>query len=80
MNEPRRHWLRKVLFQIHLWLGIILGTFIAVACISGSIVVFRVEMNRLTTPGTAYVKPEPHRLALDVLAAAVVRPADGRTR
>ena len=48
-------------------------------CVTGSIVVFRVEMNRLTTPGTAYVKPEPHRLPLDTLAAAVLknRPSDG---
>lgn len=76
--QPRKHWLRKVLFQIHLWLGLILGTFIALACVSGAIVVFRVELNRLTTPGTAYVKPGAHRLPLGALVAAVLknRPGD----
>jgi len=61
------------MFQVHLWLGVILGAFIAVVCVSGGIVVFRVEMNRLTTPGTAYVKPEAHRLSLDAVVEAVLK-------
>jgi uncharacterized iron-regulated membrane protein len=77
-NRPRKTWLRKALFQIHLWLAVILGTFIAVVCVTGAIVVFRVEMNRLTTPGTAYIRAEPRRLPLDDVLAAVLRhrPAD----
>jgi uncharacterized iron-regulated membrane protein len=77
-NQPRRHWLRRALFQVHLWIGVALGIFIAIVSISGSIIVFRNEMNRLTTPGTGYVKPEPHRLPLDAILAAVLknRPGD----
>ena len=77
-NQPKKHWTRKVLFQVHLWLGIILGVFIAVVCVSGGIVVFRVEMNRLTTPGTAYVVPEAQRLSLDKMIDAMHknRPTD----
>ena len=26
-SQPRKHWLRKALFQIHLWLGIIFRNF-----------------------------------------------------
>jgi len=77
-NQPRKHWLRKALFQVHLWLGIMLGIFIAIVSISGSIIVFRNEANRLTTPGTGYVKPEAQRLPLDAILAAVIknRPGD----
>jgi len=79
LDQPKKHWARKVLFQVHLWLGVVLGAFIAVVCVSGGIVVFRVEMNRLTTPGTAYVvAPAAHRLSLDQMVAAVLtnRPTD----
>jgi uncharacterized iron-regulated membrane protein len=38
---PQRTWLRKAVFQVHLWAGIALGLYIAVVCVSGSAVVFR---------------------------------------
>ena len=78
-NAPRQHWLRRALFQVHLWVALIFGTLIALVSVTGAIVVFRVEMNRMTTPGTAYVKSEAQRLPLDTLIAAVlkVRPDDG---
>jgi len=54
INAPRRSTARRWLFQIHLWLGLILGPVIGVVGLTGAIVVFRYELNRLTTPGTAY--------------------------
>jgi len=77
-NQPKKHWARKVMFQVHLWLGIILGVFIAIVCVSGAIVVFRVEMNRSTTPGTAYVVPGANRISLDKMVDSVLknRPTD----
>src|SRR5579862_6356071 len=41
LRRPQTTWLRKALFQIHLWSGLILGLYIAVVCVSGSAVVFR---------------------------------------
>ena len=82
LNAPRTARWREWLFQIHLWLGLILGPVIAVVALTGSIVVFRYELNRLTVPGTAYVQaplqPQGQRLSLDELTAKVQanRPKD----
>jgi uncharacterized iron-regulated membrane protein len=39
--RPRKTWIRKLVFQIHLWSGLLLGFYIAVVCASGSAIVFR---------------------------------------
>src|ERR1700704_2948601 len=41
MTRPQSTWLRKAIFQIHLWAGLALGFYITVVCVSGSAVVFR---------------------------------------
>jgi uncharacterized iron-regulated membrane protein len=77
-RQPRKLRVRAWLFQMHLWVGLVLGLVISVVGLTGAIVVFRVELNRLTTPGTAYVRPAMKRLSLDELVARVQanRPLD----
>ena len=41
LRRPQSTWLRKALFQVHLWSGILLGLYIVVVCVSGSAIVFR---------------------------------------
>jgi uncharacterized iron-regulated membrane protein len=43
--------LRRVLFQVHLWLGIALGLYVLFISVSGSVIVFRREMDRALCPG-----------------------------
>lgn len=76
--NPRAVTWRRWCFQLHLWLALLLGPVLALVCLTGSIVVFRYEWNRLTVPGTAYVTPRHERLSLDELTARVraARPAD----
>lgn len=62
---------RRWLFQVHLWLALVLGPVLAVVCVTGSVVVLRYELNRITVPGTAYVKPHGARLSLDGLTARI---------
>ncbi|MBN8731291.1 MAG: PepSY domain-containing protein [Acidobacteria bacterium] len=78
LHTPRSVAWRRWTFQIHLWLALTLGPVLAVVCLTGSIVVFRYELNRLTVPGTAYVTPQRARLTLDELTARIRanRPAD----
>lgn len=73
VDQPRRTRLRAWLYQVHLWLGLIAGLVFGVVGLSGAIVVFRVEMNYLTTPGTSSVQPDVRRLPLDDLIGAVLR-------
>jgi uncharacterized iron-regulated membrane protein len=62
---------REWLFQIHLWLGLVLGLVVGTVGLTGAIVVFRYELNRMTVPGTAYVEEQSQRLSIDILTARV---------
>ena len=44
LERPQGLWLRKSLFQIHLWIGIVAGLYVVVISISGSAIVFRREI------------------------------------
>ncbi len=43
----RRTFLRRALFQIHLWVGIGLGIYVFLICVSGSALVFHHELAEL---------------------------------
>lgn len=56
VERPQRVWWRRVLFQVHLWSGIILGLYMIAIGVSGSILVFRDELAALTYPNLMRVK------------------------
>lgn len=57
LKQPRTVWWRKALFQFHLWGGLILGLYFAVVCLTGSIVVYKKELERLQIPRLVKVEP-----------------------
>ena len=50
VRQPQRLWLRRALFQVHLWTGIGVGLYIVVVCVTGSVLVYRNELYRAVTP------------------------------
>lgn len=44
IHHPRKLWLRRALFQIHLWLGVLLTLYVIIISLSGSILVFQDEI------------------------------------
>lgn len=46
-HRPQRLWVRRLNFQVHLWVGIVLTLYIIVIGVTGSILVFRPELERL---------------------------------
>jgi uncharacterized iron-regulated membrane protein len=44
LHHPRKLWLRRALFQVHLWAGILLSLYAVVISLSGSILVFQDEI------------------------------------
>jgi uncharacterized iron-regulated membrane protein len=50
IHHPRRLFLRKALFQIHLWAGILLSLYLVVIALTGSILVFEDEFTAITLP------------------------------
>src|SRR5580704_1934894 len=41
LRHPQNFWVRRALFQIHLWAGIGLGVYILVVSLSGCILIYR---------------------------------------
>ena len=54
LHHPRRLWLRKALFQVHLWLGILLSLYVIVIGLSGATLVFEDEIRVASMPGAHY--------------------------
>ena len=46
VQRPQNLWVRKIFFQIHLWVGISVGLYVAVISISGSAIVYHSELHR----------------------------------
>ena len=42
---------RRLIFQVHLWIGVATGLYIFVVCVSGAALVFRIDMQRALYPG-----------------------------
>ncbi len=52
VHHPRKLWLRRTLFQVHLWVGVLLSLYIVMIALTGSILVFRTELTRALLPKT----------------------------
>ena len=50
VQAPQGVWLRKAVFQVHLWTGIGLGAYVFVICVTGSVLVYRNELYRAFSP------------------------------
>ena len=46
LQHPERFWVRKALFQIHLWVGVGVSLYVVLMSVTGSIIVFRNELSR----------------------------------
>lgn len=65
-----RQRLRRVILALHLWLGLAVGTVLALAALTGSALVFYPEIDRLLVPAQR-VAPDPAPPRLDRVVAAL---------
>ena len=73
LRRPQSSAVRRALFQVHLWVGILTGLYILVVCATGAALVFRIDMQRAAHPHLFAASPGPpvHPAEiLDSLAAA----------
>src|SRR5712692_7685484 len=82
VNRPQRLWLRKALFQVHLWTGIGIGLYVLVMSVSGSVLVYRRELTRTFSLQPRIAAGPGPRLTVDELKQAAKRayPEYGATR
>jgi len=77
--RPQTVWLRKAIFQLHMWSGIGVGLYVFVVSVTGSIVVYRNELYTATTRDPIVVARSGPRLTNDELTAAAKRAYPGYT-
>lgn len=69
-RQPQKIWLRRALFQVHLWSGIAVGLYILLISISGSVLVYRNELYRATAREPVIPQGSGPLLTDDQLSAA----------
>ena len=69
--------MRKLLFNLHLYTALVAGTFILILGVTGSIMAFEPEIDRLCHWKLTYVTPQPHALSLEEITAAVANQLPG---
>jgi uncharacterized iron-regulated membrane protein len=73
VRQPQKLWLRRVLFQVHLWSGIAVGLYILMISVTGSVVVYSNEIYRAATLKPIIFKGSGPRLTDRQLAEAARR-------
>jgi uncharacterized iron-regulated membrane protein len=76
-RQPQRLWIRRALFQVHLWTGIGLGLYVLVISLTGSLLVYRNELYRAATRDPIVVTPSGPRLTTEQLTEAAIRAYPG---
>jgi uncharacterized iron-regulated membrane protein len=66
-------WARRALFQIHLWSGIGIGIYLVLISVTGSALVFRIELHKMFSRPPLTVAVGSERLSDDQLKAAANR-------
>lgn len=65
LRSPQQVFLRRALFQVHLWTGVALAAYAVVIGLTGSALVFETEINHDLHPALYHLTPGPHRVSLD---------------
>jgi uncharacterized iron-regulated membrane protein len=76
-RQPQRTWLRRAAFQMHLWCGLALGLYIVMLSVTGSILVYRIELDRyFATPVPAF-DPDRPQVAKETITASAMQAYPG---
>ena len=69
LRDPQRLWIRRAMFQVHLWTGLSIGLYVVVVFTSGSALVFRNQLHEYFSRPIPTVPVTSTRLSDDDLRA-----------
>lgn len=69
LRQPQQMWLRKALFQVHLWCGLAFSLYIVAISISGSILVYKDEL--MPRPRASHTAFDPRNCTPSRMVAAI---------
>jgi uncharacterized iron-regulated membrane protein len=73
LRKPQRIWLRRAIFQVHLWSGIAIGLYILFISVTGSVLIYSNELYRAATPPPIISTSTAPPLTDDQLKAKALR-------
>lgn len=73
LRQPRTLLLRRIAFQIHLWIGLAIGLYVVLLSLTGSALVFRREMDRAFAPDRPVRDPARQVMTVEALTEAAQR-------
>jgi uncharacterized iron-regulated membrane protein len=65
--------LRPLIFQVHSWIGLLIGVFIAIMGLTGSGIVFMHQLDHTLNPTLMHVEPQGQPQSIDLNIAPVIR-------
>ena len=77
VRRPQTTWLRKAIFQVHLWTGIGVGLYLLMVSVTGSVLVWRNELAFAATRDPIIVSGSGPQLTDEELKAAATRAHSG---
>jgi uncharacterized iron-regulated membrane protein len=77
IHQPQNIWLRRALFQVHLWSGIGIGLYVLMISVTGSVLVYSNEMMVEATPKPIISTGSGPRLTDEQLKEAAMRAYPG---
>jgi uncharacterized iron-regulated membrane protein len=66
VRQPQKVWLRRAIFQVHLWSGIGLGLYVFFISVTGSVLVYRNELYVAATPAVVTRSDSPAQAEANV--------------
>ena len=79
LRQPQRVWLRRAAFQVHLWTGLAIGLYVVVLSVTGSVLVYRNELDRYLATPRAVFDEKTRAMPADELREAAARAYPGWT-
>jgi uncharacterized iron-regulated membrane protein len=73
VHSPRKLFLRRALFQIHLWVGLFLALYVIVIALTGSILVFEDEFTATTLPAGLHPYDPAHTASIPTVMSVFLR-------
>jgi uncharacterized iron-regulated membrane protein len=70
-HTPQRVFLRRALFQIHLWTGLLIAAYAIVIGLTGSALIFKSELLEHLQPSLYTLRPTPRQTTLDAAVHAI---------
>ena len=71
VHHPRKLFLRRVVFQVHLWLGVLLSLYLVLISLSGALLVYHDTLTRSTLPAGLWAYDPAHTASIpSVMSAA----------